>query len=386
MKILITTEFYLPLICGVTTAVLNERKALEARGHEVRVLTVYGGKKTKYEDGVYYIRSNLPQFYKDSYATLDFNDPILKDIYEWEPDIVHPQSEFFTMVFAKKISKKLKTPLILTAHTDYDAYGVHFMKNQNLWRKITKTFVPKFIKKADRILCVTNKNYEILKGYGVKNKLEVLPVGLDLARFKTRVSQEEREELRAKYSLKPNDLVLISVCRLSEEKNVKESIAHFVSLHKERNFIRLLIVGDGTAMDELKQQVADLSMEESVKFTGKIDMDLVWKYYQLGDIFVSSSLSEIQGLTYIEALASGLPIVCRRDPSLNMSLIEGVNGYEFVTDEEFISKILPLIDDEAKRKQFSANAQESVRKFSIEKFGERLEKVFIEELKANAGK
>ena len=380
LKILIPTEFYLPLICGVTTAVLNQKRALEALGHEVRILTISGEKKSYYKDGVYYFRSNIPQLYKDSYATLAFNDPMINDIYAWKPDIVHTQCEFFTMVFAKKIAKKLDIPLILTSHTDYDSYGIHFMKSQKLWKKITKTFIPKCIKKADHIICVTNKNYEILSSYGVKNKMEIIPVGLDLDQFKQRLSKDERVLMRSKYGFTDDDLVLVSVCRLSEEKNVKESIDHFASLIKHYDKVKLLIVGDGTAKDALENQVKDLSLQDSVKFTGGVEMADVWKYYQLGEIFISSSLSEIQGLTYIEALASGLPIVCRKDPSLKMSLIEGVNGYDFITDEEFLTKIKPLIEDESFRRKMSQNASESVEKYSIEQFGKNLMRVYEEEL------
>ena len=98
MRILITTEFSLSFQCGVTAAVINEKKCLEALGHEIRILTIYEGKKSVYKDGVYYMRSNFPQLYKDSYATLIISDPIFSHIYEWKPDIVHSQCEFFTMI------------------------------------------------------------------------------------------------------------------------------------------------------------------------------------------------------------------------------------------------------------------------------------------------
>ena len=97
MRILITTEFYLPFQCGVTTAVLNEIKVLEALGDEVRVLTIGEGKKSYWdeENKCWYIKSNFPRLYKDSNASVAMGDKILKDIYEWQPDVIHSQSEFF---------------------------------------------------------------------------------------------------------------------------------------------------------------------------------------------------------------------------------------------------------------------------------------------------
>ena len=115
MKILITTEFSLSFQCGVTTAVINERKCLEALGHEVGILTIYKDKVSKYEDGVYYIRSNFPQLYKDSYAALILSDPIFEEIYEWNPDIVHSQCEFFTMACARGFLKNWISHLFIHA-------------------------------------------------------------------------------------------------------------------------------------------------------------------------------------------------------------------------------------------------------------------------------
>lgn len=385
MKILITTEFYLPFQCGVTTAVLNEKRCLEALGHEVRVLTIHKEKTSKYEDGVYYIRSNFPQLYKDSYAALIVSDPLFEDIYEWHPDIVHSQCEFFTMICAKKVVRKLHIPLVHTCHTDFEAYGIHFTKNDKLWVWAASTFVPKILKRVDYIICPTKKNYDILERYETKNPMIIIPCGLDLSHLNRKLALSERNRLRLQYGIKEDDIVLVSVCRLSEEKNVKESIEHFNSLLKVRPNIKFLIVGDGDEKDNLEKQVNELQLEGQVIFTGNVSMNDVWMYYKLGDIFISSSMSEIQGLTYIEALACALPIVCRRDPALDMSLINGVNGFDFGNDEEFQQVIIPLIDDSSLRLKMGQAAEKSVDKFSLEKFADNLLRIFnmvIKEKKA----
>ncbi len=376
MKILITTEFYLPFQCGVTTAVLNERKCLESKGHEVRILTINEDNESRYEDGVYYIRSNFPQLYKDSYATIAFNDPFLKDIYEWRPDIVHSQCEFFTMVYAKKTARKLHIPLIHTCHTDFDSYGVHFTKSTRVWKWATSTFIPKILSKADFIICPTGKVYELLSRYDVKNPMKIIPVGLDLAHLEKVLEADERNRIRAEYGFSPDDVVLVSVCRLSEEKNVGESITHFRSLINDRPAVKLLIVGDGNQKEILEQMAADLGLSGCVRFAGNVAMSEVWKYYKAGDIYISSSMSEIQGLTYIEALACSLPIVCRRDSALDMSLIPGVNGFDFTTDEEFKAALIPLIDDEEMRTGMGKAALKSVDKYSLENFASNLLEVF----------
>ena len=378
MKILITTEFYLPFRCGVTTAVLNERAALEAEGHEVRILTIAGDHKSYYQNGVYYIKNNFPQLYKDAYATVAFFDPLLKDIIEWKPDIVHSQCEFFTMVFAKKIAKKLQIPLVHTCHTDFNSYMVHFTKNETLWDWATNTFIPKLVKPADYIICPTSKIYQLLSSYDVKNPMTIIPVGLDLEMLKQDLAPEERKNIRESFAFLENDVVFVSVCRLSEEKNVSESITHFASIHKQRKNTKLLIVGDGTERDKLETMVSVMELNEYIKFSGNIPMNKVWKYYDVGDIFISSSKSEIQGLTYIEALASGHPIVCKKDHALDESLIEGFNGFSFTSDKEFLEKATPLVDEAEYRKEIGRNAKESVDKYSLKHFAENLLFIFAE--------
>lgn len=376
MKVLITTEFYLPLRCGVTTAVINLRKALEERGHEVRILTITGEKESRYEDNTYYIKSNLPQLYKDSYSSLALSDDLMDDIYSWKPDVVHSQCEFFTMAFAKRIAKRCNTPLIHTCHTDFDSYGINFMKDQKLWKKITKTFVPSFMKAANVIVCPTDKIQDLLTYYKTPEPMTIIPVGLDLKHLFSELSIAERNQLRNKYNINNDDTVLVSVCRLSPEKNVLESIEHFISIKNDYPNLKLLIVGGGTEETKLKSIVMENNVEDRIKFTGDIPMEDVWKYYKCGDIFISSSLSEIQGLTYIEALSSGLPIICRKDNALNISLIEGYNGFEFSDNEEFKQKVKPLILDADYRKEIGKNAVISVDKFSLEHFGEDIESLY----------
>ena len=375
MKVLITTEFYLPFICGVTTAVLNEKKALEALGHEVRVLTIADVHSPEYKDGVYYVKRNFPSLYKDSYVAVG-PTRLMKDIILWKPDVVHSQCEFFTMAYAKRVVRKLGIPLIHTCHTDFDSYGIHFTNNKRLWKHLTHKWIPRFMKSADYVVCPTDKIESLLKSYGVKNEMEIIPVGMDLEHLEQSLDEDERKRIRADYGMKPSDVVFVSVSRLSEEKNIAESIDHFASLLKIRPCIKMLIVGDGSERENLEKKVSEMRLEEVIRFTGQIDMKDVWKYFKAGDIFISSSLSEIQGLTYIEALSAALPIVCRNDDALNMSLTEGVNGYGFDTDKEFIEKVLPLVDNPALRKKMGENAEKSAEKYSLSTFGKKLESIF----------
>lgn len=376
LKILITTEFYLPLRCGVTVAVLNLRKALERMGHEVRILTIGANRESYFSDGVYYMKSNLPKLYKDSYATLSFGGELFDEIIDWKPDIVHSQCEFFTMVYAKKVARKLHIPIVHTCHTDFDAYGIHFTKNEKLWHYLTHKYIPKLLKSVKFIICPTEKVHSLLLEYGVENPMTIIPTGLDLENFSRNLTDDEYEALRKEMGFSMDDFILISVCRLSEEKNVSEAISVFADLHRERPETKMLIVGDGSMRETLEQQVVDMKLSGTVHFTGSVPLEEVWKYYHISDLFISSSLSETQGLTYFEALASSIPIICKPDDALRFFLKPGYNGYFFSDSTSFCNEVRKLLSDKSKYEQIRCNAVESVADYSLDIYGERIFSIY----------
>ena len=119
--------------------------------------------------------------------------------------------------------------------------------------------------------------------------------------------------LRSRLGLPPkeaNKTVLLSLGRLAKEKNTTELVD---SMQNLPNAV-LLIVGDGPECAALEQQAQSLGVADRVIFVGAVPPAEVPRYYALGDVFVSASTSEAQGLTYIEAMAAGLPLLCHADP------------------------------------------------------------------------
>jgi 1,2-diacylglycerol 3-alpha-glucosyltransferase len=132
--------------------------------------------------------------------------------------------------------------------------------------------------------------------------------------------------------------------------------------------VRFLIVGDGPAKNELEAMSFDFGISDRVIFAGEQPYDEIPDFYRLGHVFVSASQSETQGLTYIEALAAGLPVVAKADRCLEDTLYNGVNGYTFHNASEAEQALDKLLFDDARRGETSARAALSVRKFSAESF------------------
>ncbi len=378
MKILITTEFYLPFRCGVTSAVLAEKKALGEAGDEVRVLTIGSNRKSYYdgENGVWYIARTMRQLYKDSYASLKLNDPILSEVLRWHPDIVHSQSEFFSFRFASRIASRLSIPLVHTCHTDFVSYTDYFTKLHRAWNRAASKVVPFLIRKADRVICSTDKIYSLISSYGIKQPIDRILVGVDLEVFSRRLTTGERHEMRARLGFDDGDMVFVTVSRLSREKNIAEVLSLFSKLRETNSSVKLLFVGDGEERKNLEEEVKRTGLGDSVVFTGLIPPEEIWRYYQAGDIYIGASLSETQCLSYIEAMASSLPILVRYDSILPSYLVSGVNGFSYNSENEFLALSGFLLSSAEKRREIGEAAERSSRRFSLPIFAEKLHESF----------
>ena len=301
---------------------------------------------------------------------------MVSEIIKWGPDIIHSQTEFCSFLFARKIAKKLDIPIIHTYHTLYQDYTSYFTKHENLGKKAVIIFSRRILKTVDTVVVPTNKTKGILEAYHIEPPIEVIPNGIDFTRFKKTLTQEEKNALQGTLNIPRGHKVIVTVGRVGKEKNLDEVMLNMKALIEQRKNISLVIVGNGPYRLELEKMAEQLGIRDSVVFAGMIDQMEIYKYYKLGDIFVSGSTSETQGLTYIEALINEVPIVCRKDDCLKALLKEGYNGYTYETSEEFIHIINDLLDHPDKYNEIKAHTAESVQAYSSEIFGKRIEALY----------
>lgn len=381
MKILLTTDTFSPSINGVVISVTNLYKELTKRGHEVRILTLsYTGYSYK-EGDVYYLRSFNVRIYPGARGTLSYKNRFMKEIIEWAPDIVHSHTEFCTLIHAKYIRKKLRIPHVHTYHTMYDDYLCYIFKGKLMSRRRAMNLIKRLIGSVDEIITPTQKAKGSLIAYGMNKPISIIPTGIDLSRFIIQQQHMEKvNELKEKIGIKEDDKVLIFLGRLGKEKNIDEIIINVNELIKELN-IKMLIVGGGPYMDNLKKLVSDLKLEKNIIFTGMVSPDEVPLYYSLANIFVTASTSETQGLTYIEALASGLPVVCRYDEAVEGLIVNGFNGYMYRNRDEFKQSIKSLINKNDDTQELRAKAKNSVERFSLDVFATDIEMLYLRHVK-----
>ncbi len=122
--------------------------------------------------------------------------------------------------------------------------------------------------------------------------------------------------------------------------------------------------------------VASLGLQKNVVFAGMQKQEDIPSYYQLGSVFCSASTSEAQGLTYIEALASGLPVLCRADDCLTEVVRDGENGWQYHTKAEFQHYLDLLCNDETLRLRLSKQALSTSKAFSSQAFAASLLSIY----------
>ena len=381
MKILITTDLFTTKTNGVVTSVMNLRDELMAKGHEVRILTLSDKMKSRREGDIYYIRSVPCGVYPNVRVPTSFRHKLIYELIEWSPDVIHSQCEFFSFQYALRISKHTGAPIVHTYHTLYEQYVAYLIPGKRLGNTVVRMFSRRRLKKVDRVIAPTHKVEDALHGYGVNKIIDVVPSGIALAQHQKRITEEERAAKREALGISSDKNVLVNLGRLGTEKNIGELIELFARAAENNDSLMFLIVGDGPAREDLEHKAKELGVEDKVIFTGMVDPASVQEYYQLGDLFVSASTSETQGLTYVEAAANGLPLLCRKDRCLDDVIIEGENGYEYTSAEEFLEEIANIISDPEWRKIAGKKSEEIAAAFDKSSFGEAVEKVYESVLK-----
>ena len=378
MKILITTEFYVPAVNGVVISVLALQNELCKRGHDVRVLTLSNSDYSYLEGNVSYIRSiSADKVYPGARITLHMRDALVDDLIDWHPDLIHSQSEFSTFFIAQRISRKLHIPIIHTYHTLYKDYTHYLFPNPKIGESVTAYLTRKLLNHVQLVIAPTEKVKNILSDYGVRKEIKIVPTGIDSHRFDIPLETPELRCLLKRVGIPEGHKVIVTVGRLAKEKNMEEIILFLSKLGHSK--ITLLIVGDGPYRVNLEEYARRMNASGWTIFTGMIAPDKIADYYRLGDVFVSASTSETQGLTYIEALTAGVPVLCRKDPCLDHVIWDGVNGWQYTSYEEFSDYLEIMMDQDEIHSWLSENARIGARReYSSAVFAERILELYKE--------
>ncbi len=384
MRIGLFSDTYSPDINGVVSSIVTLQNALENLGHEVYVVTnqpkVF---RQSYENRVL----RLPGLELKSIYGYTMSSPVhiraLKQIAEMKLDIIHAHTEFGIGLFARIAAKRLDLPLVSTYHTTYEDY-THYINplHMKTVEKFARVSVSKLSKlygsSCQAMISPSEKTKEMLQGYGITREIYVIPTGLNLSRFDKKHSHHsDLKAIRDKYKISDKTFVILYVGRLAKEKSIDYVIDGFAKLDLKTNDIKLMIVGGGPDEEALKALTRTLKIEDKVVFTGKIPSVEVPLYYHASNAFVSASLTETQGMTFIEALAAECPLFARPDEVLAELVIEDKTGYYFKSTQEFADKVMRHLNKpKAERDAMSVAAKAQVKVYDDREFGKAVENVY----------
>lgn len=392
MKIGIFTDQYYPNISGVVTSINILAAGLRDLNHEVYIFTSYDDKLLDEDQRKNLAQKNVVNLPGRAYPFKKLKDyrysikrgKILKTIKGYNLDVIHVQTDFNISKIAISASKKFNIPVVHTLHTlyeDYLGYVSPFFDRHfhNLMFNFLGNLFIKPISKISVIDIVpTKKVLKLAPRYKMHGDIRVIPTGIDLSRFDSKLySKQMILDLKSNLGIDDDKFVFAYIGRTSAEKSIEKIINAFSDLKNSENCV-LLIVGGGPQLEELKELASQSEKSKQIIFTGFIPSVDIPRYYQVADVFVNASISETQGLTYVEALASSLPILVQKDDCLEDVVEDYYNGIYFDGVEDLTVKMDEVQKVKSTLKTIKSNTKKSVQKYSQEQYVKNIEAIYKE--------
>ena len=347
MKIGFFTDTYFPQVSGVATSIKTLKEELEKNGHEIYIFTTTDPNADRLEKDVIRMPSVPFVSFKDRRVVVRGMWYAYLVAKELELELIHTHTEFGAGILGKMVAKKLKIPLIHTYHTMYEDYLHYIAKGKVLRQSHVKYLSRLFANHTTGVVCPSERVIDTLRGYGVVTPLRVIPTGIDIEKFKRAdITNKDIEKLRQSLHIEKDQLMILSLSRISYEKNIQALVYGLPQIIKAYPNARMVIVGKGPYLEELQELIVTLDLSEYVQFTGEVANDDVALYYKAADFFVSASTSETQGLTYTEAMAAGTPCVVEGNAYLNRLFDHPSLGRTFETDQDFAPALIDYIKSE----------------------------------------
>lgn len=221
-------------------------------------------------------------------------------------DVVHTMHPFVAGYVAHAWARRLGVPLVFTAHTQYHAYVHYAPTPAGITAWATKRHVAAFARAADVVLVPGDAIVDVLRSYGFGGAIERMPNPVDLGRHAGSLDPE----LRARFDVPLDAPLLLYVGRMAPEKGLARLLDAVAAARRTEPRLHLMMVGDGPSRATLAARD-----EANVHWVGPVDHREVANYVRTANLFVSASTTEVQPMTFLEALAGGTSVVAADSPA-----------------------------------------------------------------------
>lgn len=345
MKILMISDVYFPRINGVSTSIATFREELEARGHEIHLIAPdYDGLGTSNESGIRRIPSRrLPLDPEDRLFRMGDALAAREALRSADFDLIHIQTPFAAHYLGVRLSRELGIPRVETYHTYFEEYLYHYLPfmPKGAARYLARSLSRRQCNNLDALVVPSLGMLEVLRGYGIRTRAEIIPTGLPGESF----TPGDGAAFRARHGIPPGRPVMLYVGRVAHEKNIGFLLQVTARIRQDMPGALLLVAGEGPALGQLKSRAAELGLGGNVLFVGYLDRrSELPDCYCAADVFVFSSRTETQGLVLLEAMAQATPVVALAELGTRDVLREG-EGALIAAHEtgDFANRVMSLL-------------------------------------------
>lgn len=376
MNIAFFTNAYYPVVSGVVRSVSSFRQALSGFGHNVFVFAQDDDYKD--EEPFIFRYPSLPlPISADIPAAIPVSPFMDRLIPALNLDVIHTHHPILLGQVAANKAQELDLPLVFTFHTQYREY-THYVPLpqetvQNFLKDTVYNWLRDFMRRCQHIIVPSESMLEILvQEYGLVSRYTVIPTGINLQPFQT----ADGEKLRARMDWGENQ-VMISIGRLSQEKNWRTLLKAAALVIQDHPSFRVVIIGDGPERQLLQEYTSQLGISGQVTFTGEIPFSQVPSYLKAADFFGFASTTETQGLVTLEALAAGLPVVAVEASGTRDILQHDQQGLLLENHPEALaSGIRKILDEDGLIGRYKSSALERAQTFDIDHLAKKMVDVY----------
>jgi len=361
MRIGQLTEVYKPTINGVTNSISLCKRVLESWGHKVFVFTL--GNEDYEDDELRIFRSPaIPLSDTGYHLSFLFSRRARRKIKTM--DVLHVHHPFISGRQAISLGRRYNIPVVFTNHTRYHLqahYYIPFVPEGLSWAFL-EAYLPHFTNQCDLVVAPSKGIKQVLEELGVTCHIEIIPNGVDVARFQHPSTPISKRDL----GLPDQAVVAMTVGRLGPEKNLSFMLRAFAHIASEVPDLHLVLVGDGPAKDSLEETIHLLGLGSRVHLVGQVPYEKVPNWLALSDFFVIASVNESHPLSLLEALAAGRPVLGIPSPGVEDTIVDGFNGLCSPEDTyAFASQMRRLATEADLRAKLAAWAQKTSDQYDI---------------------
>jgi glycosyltransferase involved in cell wall biosynthesis len=366
MNILMMTNTYVPHVGGVARSVDSCAAWLRRRGHRVLVAAPRFEGAPRREPGVVRIPAIQHFNGSDFSVPLPITRALHRTVERFGPDLVHSHHPFLLGDTALRVAAELDLPIVFTHHTLYEHFTRYVPLDSPRMERFVVELATSYANLCDLVFAPSESVAAILLKRGVCSRIEVVPTGVDLARF----AAGDGAAFRRARDIPADAVVVGHVGRLAAEKNLAFLGEALAQLARGHPGVHVLVAGDGPEAPRLRARFAERGLGDRLHLAGVLQGEALAGAYRAMDVFAFSSKTETQGLVLAEAMAASLPVVAIDAPGAREVVCDRINGRLLSAEcvDDFVAALAWTLEA---RESLRAGALRTAGEFSIDATGER---------------